>query len=503
MVVDAYGNNTDFIYLPTLNSYPGEWSTSLNVKMSGYWNHTLIINIDTTDGYGLTCYYDMSSGTYRNEYKTFHKYDSVVTEPTKTEDGYTTHTCEVCKDQYVDSYVDALGSQGLSYEVNSDGTTCTITGIGTCEDEDIYIPSYIDGYKVTDIGEKAFDSLSDIKNIYISKTVTRINRRAFYKCSGITEIRIPENVTSIGSQIFLGCDNLATVYYDSLYAPPEGGTFFNIDSIKKIVFGDNLTKIPNYICYNCDSIEEIILSKNTQIIGDYAFYYCTSLKKIDLPNGLKNTGWYSFLGSAITSLIIPDTVTVIQNSFRDCASLEKVVFPSNLISVPDQTFYLCYNLNEVYYKGDELEWSAVSISEESSKLKHSIVYFYSENQPTKQGNYWHYVDDIPTAWESDVLIIDNTVTLKDYTIDKDVYITSAGIASFDNVTINSDIYCYGKLSTYNNCQAKNAYAYAYGSMLSCGAFDGIHGKINGSISCDNLTIVDTSLDYAFNKWGKK
>lgn len=37
-----------------------------------------------------------------------HSYEAVVTEPTCTEQGYTTHTCD-CGDSYVDGYVDALG----------------------------------------------------------------------------------------------------------------------------------------------------------------------------------------------------------------------------------------------------------------------------------------------------------------------------------------------------------------------------------------------------------
>ena len=39
---------------------------------------------------------------------TGHSYESVVTDPTCTEEGYTTHTCSVCGDSYVDNYVDAL-----------------------------------------------------------------------------------------------------------------------------------------------------------------------------------------------------------------------------------------------------------------------------------------------------------------------------------------------------------------------------------------------------------
>ena len=34
-------------------------------------------------------------------------------------------------------YVQAPDSVGLAYEINSDGKTCTITGIGNCEDSNV------------------------------------------------------------------------------------------------------------------------------------------------------------------------------------------------------------------------------------------------------------------------------------------------------------------------------------------------------------------------------
>ena len=43
------------------------------------------------------------------EEKCDHSYKAVVTDPTCTEKGYTTHTCEKCGDSYKDSYVDATG----------------------------------------------------------------------------------------------------------------------------------------------------------------------------------------------------------------------------------------------------------------------------------------------------------------------------------------------------------------------------------------------------------
>ena len=38
-----------------------------------------------------------------------HKYTDTITEPTCVDKGFTTHTCSVCGDSYIDNYVDALG----------------------------------------------------------------------------------------------------------------------------------------------------------------------------------------------------------------------------------------------------------------------------------------------------------------------------------------------------------------------------------------------------------
>ena len=53
-----------------------------------------------------------------------HVYREHITEPTCTEQGYTTHRCENCGDSYVDTYIEALGHD-FSYEINSDGTCLT------------------------------------------------------------------------------------------------------------------------------------------------------------------------------------------------------------------------------------------------------------------------------------------------------------------------------------------------------------------------------------------
>lgn len=51
-----------------------------------------------------------------------HSYESVVTSPTCTEQGYTTHTCNVCKDEITDTYTAASGHSHGDWEITTKAT---------------------------------------------------------------------------------------------------------------------------------------------------------------------------------------------------------------------------------------------------------------------------------------------------------------------------------------------------------------------------------------------
>ena len=76
------------------------------------------------------------------------------------------------------------------------------------------------------------------------------------------------------------------------------------------------------------------------------------------------------------------------------------------------------NLNTFYYRGTEDDWKEIrinrnmpaigfvdpeTIDKENEKIAEweskLTVYFYSEDAPTEEGNFWHYVDGVPTKWE--------------------------------------------------------------------------------------------------------
>ena len=82
------------------------------------------ISISSTGNDGL-----LTANIHYNYVSHTHSYDAVVTAPTCTEKGYTTHTC-ACGDSYVDTYVDALGHAWDNGKVTKEPTE-TETGVKT------------------------------------------------------------------------------------------------------------------------------------------------------------------------------------------------------------------------------------------------------------------------------------------------------------------------------------------------------------------------------------
>lgn len=110
----------------------------------------------------------------------------------------------------------------FSYEIK-DGAA-VITGY-TGKETAIVIPSSIDGYAVTGIGDDAFKTMK-ITSVSIPSTVTSIGWFAFADCISLTAAVIPDSVKTIGYEAFSGCRSL-TVYavkdsYAAKYAKSYG-----------------------------------------------------------------------------------------------------------------------------------------------------------------------------------------------------------------------------------------------------------------------------------------
>ena len=101
----------------------------------------------------------------------------------------------------------------------------------------------------------------------------------------------------------------------------------------------------------------------------------------------------------MTSIVIPDSVTSIGDyAFAYCSGLTSIMIPDSVTSIENYAFSHCSSLTSVYYGGTAEDWAGISIDDWNNDLTNATRYYYSETQPTTTGNYWHYVEGVPTKW---------------------------------------------------------------------------------------------------------
>lgn len=82
-----------------------------------------------------------------------------------------------------------ITSNNLKYIVNDDGVTCSVWSVGSCTDQNIVIPSVVNGKIVTGICEGAFKDCQTILSVEFSKNIASIGAEAFSGCTNLNAIR--------------------------------------------------------------------------------------------------------------------------------------------------------------------------------------------------------------------------------------------------------------------------------------------------------------------------
>ena len=261
---------------------------------------------------------------------------------------------------------------GLSYEVNEDGKTCTIIGMGVSREMELVIPEYVGGYQVTAIGKEAFrcewltsvvipDSVVSIgdyafercrklRSVTLSKNLEIIGNVAFGDCESLENITIPQSVTTIGYSAFSGCASIRQIEIPDGVTKIGMETFFECENLLNVAIPEGVTSIGGNAFMGCGSLAEILLPEGLINLGGGAFNGCRSLKNVNIPDGVKTIGDGTFYGcSSLESIRIPDGVTSIGNSaFKNCASLKKILIPDAVTILGDQAFAECTGIVELH-----------------------------------------------------------------------------------------------------------------------------------------------------------
>lgn len=178
------------------------------------------------------------------------------------------------------------------------------------------------------IGDSTETSI-EIGSLVKGLPVTNIKKTAFYD-TRITSVTIPNSVTNISEYAFALSD-VQNVCLPNSISRVENGTFMGCTLLANINIPDGVIYIGNNAFQNCDALTSIILPDGLQEIGESAFVYC----------------------DGIQSMIIPSSVT----------------------SIGKHAFAECTSLTDIYYRGTEAQWNAITFGEEWNYETNATIHY--------------------------------------------------------------------------------------------------------------------------------
>ncbi len=291
--------------------------------------------------------------------------------------------------------VSAEQSGNYKYQVLNDGTASIYEYTG--DGGDVVIPGEIDGYKVTAIGDYAFENAplisviipdsvtiiggyafrrcTSLTSVTIGKSVTTIGDSAFEECTSLTSITIPDSVTTIGDNTFGGCTSLASITIPNSVTIIGDAAFSDCTSLTSVTIGKSVMTIGYSVFNGCTSLTSITIPDGVTTIGNAAFQNCTSLTSITIPDSVTSIGSGAFAYAGYVNdpshwesgllyidhhlieahsselpqnvTVRPGTITIADGAFKYCASLTSITIPDSVTSIGSAAFAYCTSLTSI------------------------------------------------------------------------------------------------------------------------------------------------------------
>lgn len=210
------------------------------------------------------------------------------------------------------------------------------------------------------IDQYQLQSFKNAVTIVVPDNITLIDGNAMRYCSSLVNIVLPNSIEEMYGNIFEDCTNLTNVYFN--------GTIEDWFNIKFMRTGTSSTPM----------------------------YYASHFFVLD------TNGDVEFKGnkySEVIDLVLPESITELHTlNTYGFSSVKTIILPTTLTTIESSAFSGWSSLEKIYYLGDIASWSSIS---GSNTLPEGKIYYYSSEEPSEAGNYWRYIDGVPTIWETE------------------------------------------------------------------------------------------------------
>ena len=221
-----------------------------------------------------------------------------------------------------------------------------------------------------DIGEYAFANTS-IKSLEIPGSVKETGYASFEFCTKLTSVTLNEGLEVISGQSFMSCD-INSINIPSTVKKIESNAFSSNSIGGNLIIPDSVEVIaPGAFMIN--DIAGIKIGSGLNELGNQAFSILTKLETIEVDS--KNTVFYSSSNALIQKedkmmvvssmdATIPSDVLILGESLFAGLETKSITIPKTVTKISKGVFFLCSNLEAIYYEGTKEEFSNITLQDD-------------------------------------------------------------------------------------------------------------------------------------------
>ena len=192
------------------------------------------------------------------------------------------------------------------YETNKDGKLVILGYTGDVKK--LTIPSEIDGVKVSEIGERAFGSISSsLRKVIISEGIEKISAFAFYSCPDLESVSLPSTLKYIEEGAFGQCKYLTKITLPSSLEYIGPSAFEGCMMLPSVKVPSSVTEIGADAFLGCESL--VLDVSENPLAAEMAESY-------GIPTSFEDSGNYYMLlavGFAVFGILIFVAALIIGN----------------------------------------------------------------------------------------------------------------------------------------------------------------------------------------------